>query len=89
MVLSGRVVALLLAGLLPVVLRPGLGTTWLWVLVVALAVLTDWALAPAPSLVALSRTPSTVTPSSSASGRNCTRCRRVGRASAFTSSGVT
>jgi uncharacterized protein (DUF58 family) len=58
MVLSGRVVALLLAGLLPVVLRPGLGTTWLWVLVVALAVLLDWALAPSPSAVALTRRPS-------------------------------
>jgi hypothetical protein len=37
----------------------------------------------------LSRTPSTRTPSSSASGRSWTRCRSVERASAFTSSGVT
>ena len=58
MALSGRVVALLLAGLLPVVLRPSLGTTWLWVLVVALAVLLDWALAPSPSVLELDRTPS-------------------------------
>jgi uncharacterized protein (DUF58 family) len=58
MVLSGRVVALLLAGVLPVVLRPSLGTTWLWVLVVALAVLLDWALAPAPSALEVSRAPS-------------------------------
>ncbi len=36
-----------------------------------------------------SSTPSAVTPSSSASGRSATRCRRVGRASALTSSGVT
>ena len=36
-----------------------------------------------------SSTPSGVAPSSSASGRSWTRCRRVGRASAFTSSGVT
>lgn len=34
-------------------------------------------------------TESAVTPSISASGRSCTRCRRVGRARAFTSSGVT
>ena len=37
----------------------------------------------------LSSTPSTVTPSSSASGRSATRWRSVGRASALTSSGVT
>ena len=36
-----------------------------------------------------SSTPSAVTPSSSASGRSCTRCRKVGRASVLTSSGVT
>ena len=36
-----------------------------------------------------SSTPSAVAPSSSASGRSCTRCRRVGRASALTSSGIT
>ncbi len=36
-----------------------------------------------------SSTPSAVTPSSSASGRSCSRCRKVGRASALTSSGVT
>ncbi len=36
-----------------------------------------------------SSTPSVLTPSSSASGRSCIRCRNVGVASAFTSSGVT
>jgi hypothetical protein len=31
MVISGRVPLLLLLGLLPVVLRPAMGTVWLWV----------------------------------------------------------
>ncbi|MCW2793458.1 MAG: hypothetical protein JWO76_2556 [Nocardioides sp.] len=57
MVISGRVPLLLLLGLVPVVLRPGMGTMWLWVLLVALLVLADWLLAPSPSVVTLERLP--------------------------------
>ncbi|MBB6628714.1 DUF58 domain-containing protein [Nocardioides sp. KIGAM211] len=57
MAISGRVPLLLLLGLVPVVLRPALGTTWLWVLAVALLVLLDWLLAPAPAKVVLERAP--------------------------------
>ncbi len=57
MVLTGRVPLLLLAGLVPVVLRPGLGTTWLWVLVVVLLVLLDWWLAPTPGGLEVERSP--------------------------------
>lgn len=57
MVVSGRVPLLLLLGLVPVVLRPGMGTMWLWVLATALVVLLDWALAPAPAAVGFERRP--------------------------------
>ncbi len=57
MVLTGRVPLLLLAGLVPVVLRPGLGTTWLWVLVVILLALLDWWLAPSPGALEVERSP--------------------------------
>lgn len=57
MVLTGRVPLLLLAGLVPVVLRPGLGTTWLWVLVVVLLALLDWWLAPSPDQLEIERSP--------------------------------
>ena len=57
MVLEGRAVLLLLLGLVPVALRPALGTVWLWVLAVALLVLADWLLAPGPESVALERRP--------------------------------
>jgi hypothetical protein len=49
MILTGRVPILLLAGLVPVVLRPGLGTTWMWVLIVSVLAAIDWWLAPARS----------------------------------------
>ncbi|GCD92026.1 DUF58 domain-containing protein [Nocardioides sp. LS1] len=57
MALSGRVPLLLLLGLVPVVLRPSLGTVWLWVLAVGVAVLVDWLVAPAPASVTMHRRP--------------------------------
>ena len=57
MAITGRVPLLLLLGLVPVVLRPGMGTVWLWVLAVALLVLLDAVLAPSPATVAVHRTP--------------------------------
>jgi uncharacterized protein (DUF58 family) len=55
MAITGRVPLLLLAGLVPVVLRPGLGTMWLWVLLVVLVVAVDWWLAPRPGRLELQR----------------------------------
>ncbi|WP_372729614.1 DUF58 domain-containing protein [Nocardioides sp.] len=57
MVTTGRVPLLLLLGVVPVVLRPTLGTMWLWVLVVGLLVVADWALAPSPGHLGLTRLP--------------------------------
>ena len=57
MAISGRVPLLLLLGLVPVALRPTMGTMWLWVLVVAIVVLFDWLLAPRPESLVLSRRP--------------------------------
>ncbi|MFC4787035.1 DUF58 domain-containing protein [Nocardioides sp. MAHUQ-72] len=57
MVLRGRVPLLLLLGLVPVVLRPTMGTVWLWVLAVGLLVGADWFLAPAPRVLGLARPP--------------------------------
>ena len=57
MVLRGRVPLLLLLGLVPVVLRPTMGTVWLWVLAVGLLVTVDWLLAPPPRVLALDRAP--------------------------------
>jgi uncharacterized protein (DUF58 family) len=57
MALSGRVPVLLLLGLLPVVLRPSRGTVWLWVLAVVVLILVDWALAPRPAGLSLTRRP--------------------------------
>ncbi len=57
MSLTGRVPLLLLLGLVPVVLRPALGTMWLWVLAVALVVLLDWWLAPPPAALLVERRP--------------------------------
>lgn len=55
MTISGRVPLLLLAGVVPVVLRPTFATAWLWVaLVLSLAVL-DWYLAARPDQLGLSR----------------------------------
>jgi uncharacterized protein (DUF58 family) len=57
MVLRGRTPLLLLLGLLPVVLRPQMGTVWLWLLAVALLVALDWLLAPPPGSLTLARAP--------------------------------
>ena len=55
MSISGRVPLLLLLGVVPVVLRPSMGTVWLWVLAVGLLVAVDWLLAPPPRVLALDR----------------------------------
>ncbi|MET3961257.1 uncharacterized protein (DUF58 family) [Marmoricola sp. OAE513] len=55
MSITGRVPLLLLAGVLPVVLRPHLGTAWMWIGLVLLVVVADWALAPSPSTLEVSR----------------------------------
>lgn len=55
--ISGRVPLLLLLGVVAVVLRPGMGTAWLWVLAVALLVGLDVALSPAPDRLAIDRAP--------------------------------
>ncbi|HET8959825.1 DUF58 domain-containing protein [Nocardioides sp.] len=57
MALSGRLPLLLLLGLVPVVLRPSMGTVWLWVLLVVVLTLVDWALAPRPARLSLARRP--------------------------------
>ncbi len=57
MALSGRTVALALAGLVLVVLRPQLSTVWLWLLVVGVLVAVDVALAGSPKTVAVQRDP--------------------------------
>ena len=49
MAITGRVPLLLLLGLVAVVLRPSIGTMWLWVLVVLLLVGLDVVLAPSPA----------------------------------------
>lgn len=55
--ISGRVPLLLLLGVVAVVLRPGMGTAWLWVLAVALLVGVDVALSPSPSQLVADRPP--------------------------------
>lgn len=55
MVISGRVPLLLLAGVVPVALRPSLATTWTWVALVAVVVALDWWRAPAPSALDIER----------------------------------
>ncbi len=57
MAISGRVPLLLLLGLVPVVLRPVMGTTWLWLLVVVVVVGLDWLAAPSPDALRLERRP--------------------------------
>ncbi len=57
MAITGRVPVLLLLGLVPVVLRPGMGTVWLWLLAVLVLVLTDWALAPPSRALTVRRRP--------------------------------
>ncbi|MGH3306238.1 MAG: DUF58 domain-containing protein [Nocardioides sp.] len=48
---------LLLLGLLPVLLRPTMGTVCLWLLAVVVLTLVDWALAPRPDGLSLTRRP--------------------------------
>lgn len=55
MTISGRVPLLLLAGVVPVVLRPTFGTAWSWVGLVLVLVAVDWFAAPAPQQLELSR----------------------------------
>jgi uncharacterized protein (DUF58 family) len=57
MAISGRVPLLLLLGVVGVLLRPQMSTVWLWLLVVLVVVLVDWALAPRPESVTLERRP--------------------------------
>ena len=57
MAISGRVPLLLVLGLVPVVLRPVMSTTWLWLLLVLLLVLTDWLLAPSAASLSFERRP--------------------------------
>ena len=55
MVITGRVPLLLALGLVPVVLRPAMGTVWGWLLLVALLSAVDWLLAAGPTTLALQR----------------------------------
>ena len=57
MAITGRVPLLLLLGVVAVLLRPEMGTVWLWSLAVALLVGADLLLAPAPARLLLDRTP--------------------------------
>ncbi len=57
MSITGRVPLLLLLGLVAVVLRPTLGTMWLWVLVVVLVTGLDVLLAPSPRGITVERLP--------------------------------
>jgi uncharacterized protein (DUF58 family) len=57
MAISGRVPLLLLLGVVAVVLRPAMGTVWLWVLAVGLLVAVDVLLAPSPDRLSLERPP--------------------------------
>jgi uncharacterized protein (DUF58 family) len=57
MTITSRVPLLLLLGLVAVVVRPAVSTTWLWVLVVLLLVGLDLLLAPSPGVVELDRLP--------------------------------
>ncbi|WP_139977664.1 DUF58 domain-containing protein [Nocardioides litoris] len=57
MAITGRVPLLVLLGLVAVVLRPGAGTVWLWLLLVLLLGLADWLLAPRPAALTFVRRP--------------------------------
>jgi uncharacterized protein (DUF58 family) len=59
--LTGRVPLLLILGTVAVVVRPGMGTVWLWTLLVVVVTVGDWWAAPRPgSLVVERRPPGTV-----------------------------
>lgn len=55
MTISGRVPLLFMLGLVAVVLRPTMGTMWLWVLGVLLVTATDWLVAPRPDVLEFER----------------------------------
>ncbi len=55
MAITGRVPLLLLLGVVAVVLRPTMGTVWLWTLAVALLVALDVLLAPSPRVLRVER----------------------------------
>ncbi len=76
MAISGRVPLLLLLGLVPVVLRPAMGTTWLWLLVVVVAVGLDWLVGPAPRGAA-ARAPAAVVGAARATRRRRRWSRRT------------
>ena len=57
MTITGRVPLLLLAGLVPVVLRPAASTVWMWLLLVGLVTAADWLLAPRPATLEVTRRP--------------------------------
>src|SRR3954447_10334940 len=57
MTITGRVPLLLLLGLVAVVLRPTVGTMWLWLLAVVLVTGLDLALAPSTRRVTVERLP--------------------------------
>ena len=42
---------------MPVVLRPAMGTVWMWLLLVALVTVADWLLAPRPAALEVTRRP--------------------------------
>jgi uncharacterized protein (DUF58 family) len=56
MVITGRIHLLLALGLVPVVLRPAMGTVWGWLLLVALVTVIDWLLAVRPATLVIDRT---------------------------------
>lgn len=55
MVITGRVPLLLALGLVPVVLRPAMGTVWGWLLLVMLVTVVDWLLAVRPATLSIGR----------------------------------
>jgi uncharacterized protein (DUF58 family) len=57
MAITGRVPPLLLLGLVAVLVRPTGSTVWLWLLVVAVLVVADLLLAPAPRRISVERLP--------------------------------
>jgi uncharacterized protein (DUF58 family) len=57
MAITWRVALLMLAGIIPVVLRPGAGTAAIWILLVVVLVLADVHLAPKPAALEISRKP--------------------------------
>lgn len=57
MAITGRVPLLLLLGVLPVAVRPAMGTVGMWLVVVAVLVLLDWVLAPTPASLTVARRP--------------------------------